>query len=113
MQTSRTQTGSAGYFGHTHLCSGHLQHLRRPFRSSGPFRAAQGRGTCRLCRPLVSQASQQAGTAISDKQKLKDDITKAAGSLNGLDRQAPVSEVGKVAFDAYVQLPVHAQVYSD
>ncbi|CAL5219426.1 g1255 [Coccomyxa viridis] len=37
-------------------------------------------------RPVVCKASQRAGTAVSDKQKLKDDITAAAGALNGLDR---------------------------
>ena len=53
---------------------------------------------------MVSKASQQAGTAISDKQKLKDEITEAAGSVNGLDRQAP-------SFKGLQQMLVYSFLY--
>lgn len=52
---------------------------------------------------MVCKAIQQAGTPVSNRQKLKDDITAAAGSLNGLDRQAPINSLAKRQ---------HALVYS-
>lgn len=42
--------------------------------------------TCRAGRTFTCKVSQQASSAVSAIQKLKDDIREAAGPLNGLDR---------------------------
>ena len=42
--------------------------------------------TCRAGRTFTCKVSQQASSAVSATQKLKDDIREAAGPLNGLER---------------------------
>ena len=42
--------------------------------------------TCRAGRTFTCKVSQQASSAVSPNQKLKDDLREAAGPLNGLDR---------------------------
>ena len=91
MQANRTHLTTARYFEHTHFCSGGSLHFRGRNHRRSQAQSWAGKEKCEslIACPVVCKASQQAGTAVSDKQKLKDEITRAAGSLNGLDRQAP------------------------